>query len=262
MIGYSRRATTKGRVTVERSRFDTVATQYAAGRPDYPAALFDRLAELIGRPLDGADVVDLGAGTGIASRQMAARGAHVLAVELSAAMAAQLAATSPGVRVVLGSGSALPVRGGAADLVTCAQAWHWMDPARAVPQIRRVLRPGGVFAAWWNFTTRERAWELLQEERISAVSPHWREAPNGRAKETLDTLPGLTDLREHRFSWWRAIPMDRYLMSLASKSYIAALDDTDGFLAREREILAKVFPGGTVREDFVTKLVTAVEPRA
>lgn len=244
----------------ERSRFDTVAAQYAAGRPDYPAALFDALAPLMHRSLDGADVVDLGAGTGIASRQLAERGARVIALELSATMAAELAATSPGVRVLQGSGSAFPLRGGSADLVTCAQAWHWMNPTIAVPEIIRVLRPGGVLALWWNFSVSGQPWDLAQEDRISALSPDWREAPNSRAKESLDSLPGLADLREHRFGWQRTISMDRYLQYLGSKSYIAALDDTEGFLAREREILSEVFPDALVTEEFSTKLITAVKP--
>jgi 2-polyprenyl-3-methyl-5-hydroxy-6-metoxy-1,4-benzoquinol methylase len=74
----------------ERSRFDTVAGEYAAGRPSYPAELYDTLAKVLGRSLSGLDVVDLGAGTGIASRQLQARGARVTAVELSAPMLAQL----------------------------------------------------------------------------------------------------------------------------------------------------------------------------
>jgi SAM-dependent methyltransferase len=244
---------------VERSRFDTVAAKYAAGRPDYPPELYATLEELLGRPLADVEVVDLGAGTGIASRQLAERGARVIAVELSASMLAELAASSPGVHAVQGSGSALPLRDDSADLVTCAQAWHWMDPGRAVPEIRRVLRPGGVFAAWWNFPTRDTEWELAQDARIDAVSPGWRHGPNPKGSDGLDTKHGLL-VEEREFPWQRTITVDRFLQSLASKSYIAALPDPDAFIENERAALAPVVPGGLINERFGTRLITATEP--
>jgi SAM-dependent methyltransferase len=191
----------------EHSKFDTVAANYAAGRPDYPAALYDTLERVLGRPLAGADTVDLGAGTGIASRQLAERGAVVTAVELSAPMLAQLAATSPGVRPVRGTATALPLRGHRADLITCAQAWHWMDPALAVPEFIRVLRPGGVFAAWWNYTHRDSAWEHEQELRIEAANPNWRQVsgPYGKRDDDFSQDGGGLTVATHEFSWQRTI---------------------------------------------------------
>ena len=246
----------------ERSQFDTVATNYAAGRPDYPSGLYDTLAHVVGRPLAGLDVVDLGAGTGIASRQLAERGAIVTAVELSGPMLAQLAATSPGVRPVRGSGTALPLRDACADLITSAQAWHWMDPALAVPEFRRVLRPGGVFAAWWNYTRRDSAWEHEQEQRIEAAAgPSWREVSSPYAKRGSEfgadfDLP----VSYHDFSWERTIPLRQHLDNLVSKSYIASLPNRDEFLATERTILSEQFPDGYVTERFGTHLVTVTVP--
>lgn len=69
--------------------FDGAASRYAAHRPSYPPALFDAVEELAGRPLRGADVADIGAGTGLATRHLHARGARVVAVEPGAAMAGQ-----------------------------------------------------------------------------------------------------------------------------------------------------------------------------
>lgn len=246
----------------ERSKFDTVAANYAAGRPDYPAALYDAVERTLGRSLAGADVVDLGAGTGIASRQLAGRGAVVTAIELSGPMLAQLAATSPGVRAVRGSATALPLRRHCADLVTSAQAWHWMDPARAIPEFMRILRPGGVFAAWWNVTHRDSEWEHEQELRIAAADPEWQRAgsgPYGDRDNEFATYPGLVVTR-HEFSWQRTIPLDRHLDSLVSKSYIAALPNRDEFLHEERVILARRFPDEHVTERFSTHMVTVNVP--
>ena len=248
----------------ERSKFDTVAANYAAGRPDYPAALYDTLAKVLGRPLAGIDVVDLGAGTGIASRQLAERGAQVIAVELSGPMIEQLAATSPGVRPVRGSATAIPLRDDCADLVTCAQAWHWMDPALAVPEFRRILRPGGVFAAWWNYTQRDSEWEQEQEERINAAAdPDWRQVSSPFAQEGGELGPEFDlPVASHEFAWERTISLETHLDNLVSKSYVAALANRDEFLATERAILSEQFPDGYVTERFGTHMVTVVLPSA
>jgi SAM-dependent methyltransferase len=246
----------------ETSKFDAVAANYAAGRPDYPAPLFDTLASKLGRPLAGIHVLDLGAGTGIASRQLAERGAVVTAVELSGPMLAELAATSPGVRAVRGSATAVPLRSHSADLVTSAQAWHWMDPALAIPEFIRVLRPGGVFAAWWNLTHRDSEWEHEQERRIEDADPNWKKTgsgPYGDRDNEFATYPSLA-VATHEFSWQRTIPLDRHLDNLASKSYIAALPNRDEFLRTERMILAKQFPDEYVTERFSTHMVTVNVP--
>ncbi|MFD0563837.1 methyltransferase domain-containing protein [Kitasatospora saccharophila] len=70
-------------VKAHAASFGPVAAQYQAARPSYPDALFDELERLSGRPLAGADVLDVGAGTGIATRLLAGRGARVVAVEPS-----------------------------------------------------------------------------------------------------------------------------------------------------------------------------------
>ncbi|NED89058.1 methyltransferase domain-containing protein, partial [Streptomyces sp. SID11233] len=101
--------------------FNAAAGAYAAYRPSYPDALFDTVEELAERPLRGARVIDVGAGTGIASARLAARGAHVLGVEPGAGMAAQYRLDHPALPVVRGDGNALPLRDGSADLVTYAQ---------------------------------------------------------------------------------------------------------------------------------------------
>jgi SAM-dependent methyltransferase len=246
----------------EQSRFNSVAIQYAAGRPNYPAALFDALSADLGRPLDGIDALDLGAGTGIASRQLAERGARVTALELSGPMLAQLVAESPGVQAVQGSVHALPFRDDTADLITCAQAWHWINPEIGVPEVRRVLRPGGIFAAWWNYTHRDSTWEAEQEERIARAVPNWAEYQTStNSHKDFDTEGGFgLVVTRHEFNWERDIPVERHLQNLNSKSYIAALPDPAAFLAVERELLLDVFPSGVVTERFGTKLVTAREP--
>jgi SAM-dependent methyltransferase len=245
----------------DKSKFDTETTarHYAAARPSYPSELFDTLDELLDHKLAGARVVDVAAGTGISSRQLAERGAQVTAVELSGAMIAELAAASPGVRAVQGSGHALPLADDSADLITYAQAWHWMDPAQAIPEIRRVLRPGGVFALWWNQTDRSTGWAREQVDRIAAVVPGWDQddtVNSARGAAVDKTLPYK---HTFRFEWQRTVPIETHLSNLASKSYIAALGDRlEPFLDSERRALAERFPDGEVVEHFSTLLVATL----
>jgi len=244
----------------EQSKFDTESTarHYAAARPTYPEALFDTLNDLLGGRLADADVIDVAAGTGISTRQLAARGAHVTAVELSSAMLGELVAATPDARVVQGSGHALPLADDCADLVTYAQAWHWMDERRALAEARRVLRPGGVLALWWNQTARESGWEWEQGERITAANMQWHKHSSEYIWENLDLDP---DLPKHAFlfDWQRTVPLETHLSNLASKSYIAELGDRmPQFLDRERAILSDLFPDGEITEKFTTLLAATL----
>ncbi|MCO6716804.1 class I SAM-dependent methyltransferase, partial [Streptomyces sp. CHB19.2] len=89
----------------------------------------------------------------------------VIAVEPGAGMAAECRRILPGVPLVRGDGNALPLAGHCADLLTYAQAWHWTDPALAVPEALRVLRPGGALALWWNTSALDVPWIAAAAER-------------------------------------------------------------------------------------------------
>jgi ubiquinone/menaquinone biosynthesis C-methylase UbiE len=256
------------RVTVVRmadvSKFDSQSTarNYAAARPDYPPALFKTLDGLLAGRLSGARVIDVAAGTGIASRQLAERGARVVAVELSGAMLATLAADSRGVQAVQGSAHALPLADGSADMITCAQAWHWMDKQRAVAEARRVLRPGGVLAIWWNQTIYDADWERAHAARIAEAAPGWRRFSATEVTPDYGQTPGLTP-QTFTFAWQRKIGIENFLRYVASRSYIAELGDAmPGFLDRERRILTEQFPEGHVTERFHTILLAAGAPES
>jgi SAM-dependent methyltransferase len=123
--------------------FGGEATAYDTHRPRYPDDLID---ELVG---SGARrVLDVGAGTGIASQQFAERGADVLAVEPDARMAA--VARLKGIPVELATFERWEPAGRQFDLVVFAASFHWVDPAVALPKVRTVLRAGGRLALLWN----------------------------------------------------------------------------------------------------------------
>ncbi len=136
-------------MTASRARsFGTAAGAYAQHRPGYPAAALDWALEAIaGRP--HPQLLDLAAGTGKLTEGLLTRGT-VTAVEPDPAMLAELRARFPGVESREGSAEEIPLPDGSVDAVLVGQAWHWFDQGRALPEVARVLRPGGVLAVLWN----------------------------------------------------------------------------------------------------------------
>jgi SAM-dependent methyltransferase len=122
------------------------AASYDRFRPRPPEALLDLLVRLAGggRP---RLVVDLGSGTGLSARAWAGRTERVIGVEPDEAMRA-VAAEQGGAEYLAGSSAATGLPDASADLVTCSQSLHWMEPEPTFAEVGRILRPGGVFAAY------------------------------------------------------------------------------------------------------------------
>ncbi|MGW1598009.1 class I SAM-dependent methyltransferase [Streptomyces sp. NPDC002343] len=254
----------RARHSARAGSFDAVAAQYAANRPSYPPALLDAVEELSGRPLSGARTVDVGAGTGIASALLHARGADVLAVEPGAGMAAEFRRALPHLPLVRGDGNALPVADAAADLLTYAQSWHWTDPARSVPEALRVLRPGGALALWWNTNALDVGWMADAAGRAGRflgidVAAEQRKA--GERVERADPS-GRLDFTRRTVRWSRRVPVDTHLANVATHSalLVAPEEHTAAFLAQERAHLLEVFPDGVVEETYDVLLIVARIP--
>ena len=182
-------------------------------------------------------MIDVGAGTGIATRLLRERGARVTAVEPGPGMAAQLRRALPDIPLVRGLGDALPLADGCADLITYAQSWHWTDPARSVPEALRVLRPGGALALWWNVSDPDVPWIAAQDERLRRRAHGAPMAPRAAAGVCRTGWTPST----RRVRWTRRVPLDTHLANLGSHSLFLVLgaEATAAFLARERaELLA------------------------
>ncbi|OIJ69182.1 class I SAM-dependent methyltransferase [Streptomyces mangrovisoli] len=244
--------------------FNAAAAQYAANRPSYPPALLDAVEELAGRPLAGARVVDVGAGTGIATGLLHARGADVVAVEPGEGMAAEFRRMLPTVPVVRGVGDALPLADASADLITYAQAWHWTEPARSAPEALRVLRPGGALALWWNTDARGVPWTAAQADRIGrrfGANPAVEKNGSG-ARVALADPTGLLDFVRRTVRWSRTVPIDTHLANIGSHSMFLIQEEAErtAFLAEEREHVREVFPDGMVEEMYDVQLLVALAP--
>jgi SAM-dependent methyltransferase len=138
-------------------------------------------------------VLDLAAGTGAVTRELAGRAARIIAVEPDERMRAVLAARCPEAEVLAGRGEDIPLPAASVDAVVISSAWHWLDPGRAVPEITRVLRPGGVLGVIWISRDTRVPWvaefnALARESREADRQPDG--AAGSRRRRTVEFPPG------------------------------------------------------------------------
>ena len=230
------------------TNFDPVVDDYDAARPSYPASVYDAL-----EPLGGARVVEGGAGTGIATRALRARGAAVVAIDIGEGMLRRL----DGWRLVADAADA-PLRDGCADLVCFAQCWHWLDLDVASGECARILRGGGRWAAWWNHARGdgeawfEAYWDVL-EDSTGARRAH-RDTNWGN---TLDPALFTTPVKTAH-PWVREVSVASWLTDQRSHSYIG-LDDKHDVMAELERILRDEFGDGPVRCRYETWLWVAAK---
>ena len=226
--------------------FGAAAGAYERGRPPYP---LEAVAWLV--PEEARAVVDLGAGTGKLTRALRAPGREVVGVEPSAGMREQFARVLPGVRVLDGTGESIPLPDMSADALVCAQAWHWVDPKRAVPEVARVLRPGGRLGLVWNIRDVSVPWvaELEQILRDCAASP----TADDQVKYVGEPF-GPTERRD--FRWSHPMTADEIVDMAASRSYVITLEQAtrDQLLRRVRTLLESQRPTAMA---YVTKCYRA-----
>jgi SAM-dependent methyltransferase len=167
--------------------FSRLAPAYASCRPRYPDGLFDYLAGLVSRH----DLAwDCAAGSGQATIPLARRFNRVIATDISAAMLDQ-APGSPAVEYRVAPAEASGLADATADLVTVAQALHWLNTETFYAEVGRVLVPGGVLAVWTygaQYLDEPALDSVLRHFYADIVGPYW--APERRHVESgYRTLP-------------------------------------------------------------------------
>jgi SAM-dependent methyltransferase len=234
------------------ARFSGRVDDYERGRPGYPAALYDAIAEL-GALSPGSVVADLGAGTGISSGPLVERGYSVVAVEPNDEMraaAVRRLGSRPGFVARPGSAEATGLADSSVDLVLAAQAFHWFDPRRARLELQRILKPGRAAAVVWN-ARRATGTPFLAayEALLLEFGTDYREVGHrGVAPERLATFFG-GPFERRRFDNHQDLDLDGLRARLLSSSYVPAAGRPrhDDMLAALERIFATHRSRGTVR---------------
>lgn len=227
----------------ERARsFGAIAADYDRLRPSPAAAAVDWLL-----PAGCEVAVDVAAGTGLLTRQLAERVPHVIAVEPDPRMREVLTMRSPDIEALDGTGESIPLAHASADALFVSSAWHWLDPERALPEIARVLRDGGRLAVLW--TSRDRDIEWVRELDRGPNDPPWDSEAEARHRQRRAL--GLSDVThfEHvelaSFGFTRRMPVDDVVEMIATYSAVITSPgpQRDALLDAARAKLAERFPG-------------------
>jgi SAM-dependent methyltransferase len=213
-----------------RSRsFGAAAKEYAEHRPDYaPDAIAWALA-------DGLDVLDLGAGTGALTKDLVAAGHTVTAVEPDPGMLTELQARVPDARVLPGSAEAIPLEDASVDAVTAATAFHFFDDELAIPEIARVLRPGGSLVLFYDLDDTEQAPWLIELGEMKTTSASHRPADD----DGWPVHPLLERWDERRFPHTQRRTADSLTATIGTQSHtlVVTAEERAETLARVRAFL-------------------------
>lgn len=210
--------------------YKTAVNAYEAGRPSYPAELVAALPLKTSRC-----VVDLGAGTGKFTRLLApqlAADARLIAVEPVPEMAAKLAGEAR-IEVVSARADNVGLATGVADLVVCAQAFHWFDDEPSVAEIARLLHPGGMLALIWNMRDERVAWVDALSRMIDAYAGDAPRHQTGRWQWILNDPRFVLEkeiVQDHPHAMARQGVFER----VVSTSYIARLPDAEKDVLRRK----------------------------
>ncbi len=197
---------------VFKDHFSHQSEAYRRFRPEYPAALFDWLADRApGRGL----AIDVATGNGQAAVALADRFDKVIATEPSAAQLRQ-AQAHPRVEYRREAAESISIAAGSADLVVAAQAAHWFDWPSFVREAARVLRPGGVLAFWTygHCHVTPGIDRLVADFSRDAVGPYWpreRRHVDEGYRELVVPLPALEPPSFEMQTRWDAPAMLGYL---------------------------------------------------
>lgn len=217
-----------GRLQQHAESFQHGADGYDRHRPGYPERSVRWLRGAASGP---QDVLDLGAGTGKLSAALLALGDRVTAVDPSADMLRVAAERMPQLTTIVGSGERIPLPGASVDLVTVAQAWHWLDEELATREAVRVLRPGGRLGLIWNSRDESIPW-------VAALST----AMNAELNTTafVPTLgAGMTVLGRKVERWTQRTDRGGILKLATTRSYylVASESERAAMIARIEAVL-------------------------
>lgn len=246
--------------------FDQIAALYDRARPNYPEQLFDDLFAL-GSLRPGTRVLEIGCGTGQASRPLARRGCRLVCVELGEKLAeiARLNLVDfPLVDVVTASFDTWEPPGVDFDMVFAASAWHWLDPSTRYGKAARLLKPGGLLALVTGghafpkgfdpfFTDIQGCYDAIGEGFGKWPPPTPEEIPDER--QAIEGSGLFEDVRVGRYLWTVDYTADSYIDLLNTYSgHIAMNKSKRDLLCAEIRQRISVRPSGQVRKHYLSIL--------
>jgi SAM-dependent methyltransferase len=254
----------------KRLAFGRVAELYDAARPAYPPAVIDELIGLAGLER-GSPVLEVGAGTGKATRMLAERGLSVLALEPSAEMAAvarRNLAGDPQVEIEQIDFESWQHRSKVKALV-CAQAWHWIDPRLRYVRAGQALQSGGVLAAIWTLPVWEAnplrealcdAYNRTAPYMAAGFPMHPAGEPEDLAGDWRAEIESSGDFvrartREHPWTCTYATAAYLELLQTHQDHILLAAAERDALFAAIADVLEGA--GARITMDYVTRLCLA-----
>ncbi|MBO3752633.1 class I SAM-dependent methyltransferase [Streptosporangiaceae bacterium NEAU-GS5] len=266
--------------------FGTDPARYDRARPRYPDALVEAIVEAsvetsvaaasaaasgreaLGAGAPGREVLDVGCGTGIVSRQFQAAGCRVLGVDVDARMAEF--ARSTGVEAEVAKFEEWDPAGRVFDAVVSGQSWHWVDPVAGAVMAAKVLRPGGRLAVFWNVNQPPPDLAEAFRDIYRRVMPGFpattrpSTAPDDdyspfvtRASDGVAASGAFGEAEQWRFGWERGYTRDEWLDMVPTSGGFSRLSRAD-----VEEVLSSVGAaidavGGAFTMRYTTLVVTA-----
>ena len=250
-----------------RLSFNEAPEIYDRVRPSYPADLFDTLFQML--PFQ-PKIVEVGPGTGQATKDLLARGASVLAIEIGPEMAAKLRSnlSSDRLRIEVGDFEVMEIEAGEADAVFSATAYHWITQEAQTDRPAAILRPGGLVAILdliqvdspddaGFFATAQPIYERYGQGHTGPPAPT-RGSVDPAIRAVLDADRRFDSVAVRRYDWNQTYSAADYRNLMLSNSGTQMMEESDrvGLLDEMESLIRNEF-GGVVTRPLVVTLTTA-----